>query len=99
LAAWRIGQAAARQSGARLLAYPVWGWTLPPDREIDDAEAARAGWRLDVAAMLPAKRAAVASHRTQLGQVITDDPGGFVLPTSLLQDLMKPDEVYLLGNG
>ena len=39
-------QAAAR-SGLLHLAYPVWGWLLPPEQELADERVS--GWRLDIA--------------------------------------------------
>ncbi len=98
LAAWRIARAAARMRGARLVAYPVWGWMLPAHAELPGEEAARPGRRLDVRAWLPQKRAASEAHRSQFGQVVTDDADGFVLPDALLDVLLSPDEVYLWGD-
>ena len=45
-AAALIGEAVARFANVRLLAYPVWGWTLPPDRMVPDQRVC--GWRLEI---------------------------------------------------
>jgi len=65
--AWRrntfgIATAVARASGVGLLACAV------GDATADE------GWQLDITAQLGPKRAAVAAHASQLGQVVLDDP-------------------------
>jgi LmbE family N-acetylglucosaminyl deacetylase len=71
----RMAAAAAARAGVAHLAYPVWGWTLPPEAWLEGA--APVGWRLDVSAGLAAKRRAVAAHRSQHSGLIDDDPSGF----------------------
>jgi LmbE family N-acetylglucosaminyl deacetylase len=92
LACHRMAQAAAARLGLRQIAYPIWGWTLPPDEEInDDVD----GARLDISAHLQAKRRAIAAHASQHGKVVTDDPNGFSLPEKLLEVFERPYEVFL----
>ena len=74
-------------------AYPIWGWTLADDTPIEETTAR--GWRLEVAPYLTAKRRAIHTHASQYGQLITDDPAGFELPTSLLHALDEPWETFL----
>ncbi len=76
----------------RVLAYPVWGWTLPADTEVG---AAPHGVRLDISAHLAAKRRAVAAHRSQVGELIEDDPAGFRLDAAMLARFARPFEIYL----
>jgi LmbE family N-acetylglucosaminyl deacetylase len=83
----------ARRTGLRHLAYPVWGWTLPVETMLPDNDVR--GWRLDIEGALPAKRAAIAAHRSQHGGLIDDDPGGFRLPPDLLHHFERPYEVFL----
>ncbi len=89
-----IAAAAASRAGVPHLAYPVWGWTLPADTVLDGPEPA--GFRLDVARHLPAKRRAIAAHASQHGGVVTDDPGGFELPPDLLAVFDRPFETFLI---
>ena len=93
-AAALIGEAAAHITNARLLAYPVWGWTLPADSTAQDHRIQ--GWRLEITAHLAAKRRAIATHRSQYGALIDDDPAGFELPTDLLRVFDQPWETFLL---
>lgn len=92
-----IGAALAARLGARLLFYPVWGWTLPDDTVLPGPP--WRGWRLPIGAQLARKNAAIAAHRSQLGEVITDDPAGFTLPQKLLQHFRGPFEVFLAGDA
>jgi LmbE family N-acetylglucosaminyl deacetylase len=85
--------AAADITGARHVAYPVWGWTLPAETPV--AAPVSTGWRLDIAGFLPAKRRAIQAHQTQYGAVITDDPTGFRLPSALLSVFESRFETFL----
>ncbi|MBU8545593.1 PIG-L family deacetylase [Roseomonas sp. ROY-5-3] len=87
--------------GVRLLEYPVWGlahahaipgFPLPPAPVLQGPPR---GYRLDVRLQLGAKRRAVAAHRSQLGEVVRDDPGGFVLPQAALDLAFRDEELFL----
>ncbi|PPQ28896.1 PIG-L deacetylase family protein [Rhodopila globiformis] len=88
-----VAAAVAGTVGIRSVAYPVWGWTLPADTALPEAPGA--GWRLDVAAFLAAKRRAIQAHRSQFGGLITDDPNAFSLPADLLSIFDSPCETFL----
>ncbi len=92
-AADAMARAAAERGPMRHLAYPVWGWTLPPEQELPTTRPV--GWRLDISAHLPAKRSAIAAHRSQYSDLIDDDPTGFRLPPHLLAVFDRPFEVYI----
>ena len=76
----------------RLFAYPVWGWTLPPESEVG---AAPRGARLDVTRHLPAKAAAIAAHRSQTTDLIADDSEGFRLEPAMLARFAGDHEIFL----
>jgi LmbE family N-acetylglucosaminyl deacetylase len=88
-----LAEAVAQGAGVRLAFYPVWGWLLPQDEALPVASIA--GRRLDIAAVLPCKRRAIAAHRSQYSGLITDDPEGFRLPRALLSVFEQPFEVFL----
>jgi LmbE family N-acetylglucosaminyl deacetylase len=92
LATHHMAAAVAATLGLPHIAYPVWGWTLPPDAPLDGPVA---GFRLDIARHLPAKRRAIAAHASQHGRVIPDDPAGFTLPPQFLALFDRPHEVFL----
>jgi LmbE family N-acetylglucosaminyl deacetylase len=85
--------AAACAAGVRHVAYPVWGWTLPETTSVPGSPSS--GWRLDVGAFLPAKRAAIQAHRSQHGELITDDATGFRLPPDLLSVFDRACETFI----
>jgi LmbE family N-acetylglucosaminyl deacetylase len=92
-AAAAIAEEASRRTGAKLLAFPVWGWTLAPETAIDAAP--MTGFRLDVTSHLAAKRAAIEAHRSQYAGVITDDPEGFQMPPAFIERFLSGTETYI----
>jgi LmbE family N-acetylglucosaminyl deacetylase len=87
----RVGQIA----GLRHLSYPVWGWTLPEERELGDV--AIAGWRLDVRRHRKLKLRALHAHKSQMTDLIDDDPTGFRLTDRTLNSMLSDDEVFLVN--
>ena len=96
-AAHRLAAEAARITGVRLIAYPVWGWTLPAHRCLPSRPTT--GARLDIARHLPAKRRAVAAHASQHSGLIADDPQAFRLPADMLAIHDRPFEVFLFPDA
>jgi len=92
-AAALVAAAVAARAGIRHIAYPVWGWLLPDDAGVPDG--AIEGWRLDITPFVPAKRRAIEAHKSQFGEVATDDPGGFQIPSELLNITDQPFETFL----
>jgi LmbE family N-acetylglucosaminyl deacetylase len=87
-----IARLAAAQAGVRLLFYPVWSaWHDPGYRA---RLPHRVEHRFDTAARREEKARAIAAHRSQHGQVIRDDPEGFVLPEAFLAGFRTADEIY-----
>ena len=95
VAAYRMASGAAQQTGARLLSYPVWGWTLP-NRAWLPVEAV-SGARIDITPHLEAKRRAIACHRSQISDLIDDDPTAFRLQPDFLALLTGRYEVFIHG--
>ncbi|WP_232631880.1 PIG-L deacetylase family protein [Methylobacterium sp. Leaf118] len=73
-------------------AYPVWGWTLPPEHEVG---AAPEGYRLAVEDARAAKRRAVEAHASQVSGLIADDPEGFQLKPEMIDRLTGPYEWFI----
>lgn len=76
----------------RIIAYPIWGWTLPPGTDVGPAPV---GFRLDVSAERPAKRLAVFAHVSQITDMISDDPEGFRLEPEMIERLCGPYERFV----
>jgi LmbE family N-acetylglucosaminyl deacetylase len=91
-AAWLIAHRLAQRCGAEVLSFPVWTWMLDPQREI--ANPARRAWRLP-AGDRTHKRAAIAAHRSQLGEIIRDAATTFTIPEALLDIARMHDEVLI----
>lgn len=87
-----VDLARARLPGLAAYAYPVWGWTLPPEREVGPAPE---GFRLAVEAERAAKRRAVEAHASQVSGLIEDDPSGFQLEPAMIDRLCGPHEWYI----
>ena len=93
VAAYRLGASAAKAVGARLLSYPVWGWTLGERSRLPRIRIH--GMRLDVSSHIAAKRAAIACYRSQISDLIDDDPSGFRLAPDFLALFERPFEVFV----
>lgn len=77
----------------RLLEYFVWTAERAAAHEMPQAGQGTA-WQLDIAGVLPAKRGAIAAHRSQCGDAITDDPQGFTLPAAMRERALQPAEYF-----
>ena len=79
---------------ARCLEYTVW---LPERGGADDQP--RPGEARHFAVLLPQQRArkeaAVRAHRSQLGQLVQDDPGGFTLQEDMIRRAVDAHETLL----
>jgi LmbE family N-acetylglucosaminyl deacetylase len=91
-AAARASHACA-QAGIRLLNYPIWGLTLPPDTLIDAHPIT--GFRIDITAHLARKRRAILAHASQYAGLITDDPQGFQMTPGFIDRFLGPTEIFL----
>lgn len=93
-ASWQLIQAAVLSLGItpQIIEYPIWDWDLKQQVELNSSKIA--GWRLDIQSVLPRKIQAIAAYRSQLGQLIDDDPAGFCLSAEMLTNFTRPWEVY-----
>ncbi len=88
-AAFAIAAVVAAQQRAPLFAFPL--WVLDTDLPVPDL----AIHRIDVSRHVARKRRALAAHASQLGQLVTDDPG-FILDDPLQQLFLRPDELFVV---
>ena len=94
-AAYAIARAAQHQHDARLFEYSIWGRGVELE---PDLMGPPRGWRLASAKHRKRKRSAILSHRSQVSQLIDDDPEGFLLPRAMIEDILARDEVFLEMN-
>lgn len=90
-ATWALAWARRRPT-VRWIEYPVWAWT-DPEAAPHDSEAT--AWRLDVSDHLDRKAKAIAAHRSQMTDLIADDPEGFRLAPEVLELFHRPWELFL----
>jgi LmbE family N-acetylglucosaminyl deacetylase len=93
-ASYRIARKAQRRIGEiRLFEYVVWGHTLPFASEVDPIPG---GFRIRLdPETLQKKRRAIAAHRSQITDLIDDDPDGFRFTPSGLARFDLPCEFFL----
>ncbi|MCK5932687.1 MAG: bifunctional PIG-L family deacetylase/class I SAM-dependent methyltransferase [Fulvimarina manganoxydans] len=77
----------------RLLFYQVWSMRLSGEAPYRHEQLLPFGIATDP----EAKRRAIACHASQLGQLIADDPDGFVLPDWFLTAQAAPREIHALA--
>lgn len=94
-ATWQLFAAAiARCTFApRTIEYPIWDWDLNQRRSI--AEGLITPWRLDISPVVDLKQQAIAAYRSQIADLIDDDPTGFRLSPEMLANFAHPWEIYL----
>ena len=93
-AAYRLARAAQRRTGAALYEYSVWGAALKPSAPVTPVNH---GFRLSVARHRLRKRRAISAHRSQVSDLIADDPSGFRLTARDLARLSGPYESFVVG--
>jgi LmbE family N-acetylglucosaminyl deacetylase len=71
--------------------YPVWGWTLPSEHDVAGPPR---GFRFHIGDYRAQKTEAIASHRSQITDLIDDDPEGFRLQPEMLSHFEKPFEIF-----
>lgn len=87
-----IAEAAIRRvPGAKLWAYPIWGWHLDPDAELPGAPK---GYRLAIDNEQDVKARAIAAHRSQMTDLIADDPTGFRFTEATLAPFLGRYEYF-----
>ncbi|WP_309738926.1 PIG-L deacetylase family protein [Chamaesiphon sp. OTE_20_metabat_361] len=94
-ASWQLIQAAILSLGIapQIIEYPIWDWDRHQQRQVADLSRI-VGWRLDISSVLAQKTQAIGLYRSQLGQLIDDDPDGFCLSSEMLANFTRPWEVY-----
>ena len=75
----------------RIIEYPIWDWDSQQRGDFADSVNA---WRLDISRVLELKRQAIACYRSQISDLIDDDPDGFRLTPDLLLNFTQPWEIY-----
>ncbi|WP_319419376.1 PIG-L deacetylase family protein [Pleurocapsa sp. FMAR1] len=93
-ASWQLFTAAIKNliNLPRLIEYPIWDWDTKQRQDFSESVDA---WRLDISSVLELKRQAIAQYRSQISDLIDDDPEGFRLTPEMLLNFTQPWEIYL----
>ncbi len=93
-ATWQLIQSAilSLEITPQVIEYPIWDWDISQQTTADLSQIT--GWRLDIQSVLVQKTQAIDRTRSQLGQLIDDDPHGFCLSAEMLANFTRPWEVY-----
>ena len=82
-------------SGLLKFEYPVWLWKngQPEDWPTVDEVTP---YQLDITQVFSKKWSAIKNHASQLGEIISDDPNGFVLTDNLLEPFKSNSEYFFI---
>jgi LmbE family N-acetylglucosaminyl deacetylase len=92
-ASWQLIRAGLEMNhqSVRQLEYPIWNWDRAQRNLISGQFTA---WRLDISDSVEQKLEAIQAYRSQVSDLIDDDPEGFRLSTTMLDYFQQPWEVY-----
>ena len=95
-ATWQILHHSLRQAdlSPRCWEYPIWEWDRARAAKLRSSPTLRL-WRLDIQAVGAMKQRAIAAYRSQISDLIQDDPSGFRLSPSMLANFTRPWELYI----
>lgn len=98
-ATWKLIKAALDDLhlSPRLIEYPIWDWDWEQRRSLP-ASLEVTTWRLNISAVVELKQQAIATYRSQITDLIDDDPEGFRLSAEMLANFTRPWEVYIEEN-
>ena len=93
-ASWQLFTIAIKQLTykPRIIEYPIWDWDKEQRLEFHSSVNA---WRLDISQVLELKQSAIAQYRSQISDLIDDDPQGFRLTSEMISNFTQPWEIYL----
>ena len=86
---------AANRQGAKVYEYPIWLQELGASEDAPKPGEVMP-FRLDISSVVEQKQNAIAAHRSQTTDLISDDPEGFTLSQSMLNRFKVPYETFFL---
>lgn len=87
---------AANMQGAKLYEYPIWLRALGESGDAPDKDEITP-FRLDISTVLQQKQVAIAAHRSQTTNLISDDPDGFRISREMLEQFNVPYETFFIS--
>jgi LmbE family N-acetylglucosaminyl deacetylase len=92
-AAYRLARHAQRELGIALYEYSVWSAALKPSQPVTPVS----GFRINIDPHRVRKSRAIAAHRSQTTDMISDDPTGFRLTAAVLTRFAGSFETFIAG--
>lgn len=86
----------ANNKQAKVYEYTIWLQELGEENDAPTLEEVTP-FRLDISSVLQKKMEAIAAHRSQTANIITDDPHGFQISKEMLQEFNVPYETFLIS--
>jgi len=88
--------AAAETLNAKIYEYPIWLQELGQPEDAP-ANSESMPFRLNISSVLSQKQEAVSQHRSQITDLISDDPNGFRLSEKMLNQFNVPYETFYIS--
>lgn len=89
----RLAQRVARETGAKLYYYPIWGLKHAANTRLPSRSRIK-GWRIEIGEALERKSAAIARHRSQMTDMIKDSTST-APDAEVFVEFSRPFETYI----
>lgn len=86
----------ANENAAKLYEYPIWLKELGESGDTPTSEEVMP-FRLDISSVLNQKIEAISAHKSQITDLINDDPNGFRISEEMLNDFNVPYETFYIS--
>lgn len=86
----------AETLNAKIYEYPIWLNELGEQEDLPTADEAMP-FRLNITSVLEKKQNAISQHRSQITDLISDDPDGFRLSEEMLSQFNLPYETFFIS--
>lgn len=83
-------------ANAKIYEYPIWLEELGENEDVPTSEESMP-FRLNISTVVDQKKDAIAQHRSQITDLINDDPEGFRLSQEMLDQFNVPYETFFIS--
>ncbi|MFC6269862.1 PIG-L deacetylase family protein [Frigoriflavimonas asaccharolytica] len=81
---------------AKVYEYPIWLNEIGEEKDAPNLEEVTP-FRLNIESVLEKKMQAIAAHKSQTTNLITDDPNGFMLSKEMINSFNRPYELFYIS--
>ena len=86
----------ANVENSKIYEYPIWLKELGNDEDAPKIDEAMP-FRINISSVLEQKLKAIYAHRSQISDLINDDPAGFRISSEMLNDFNVPYETFFIS--